>query len=330
LLAFIAGDWADAASGEVSLGPSADLPAMHAVTASAQHLAGLAALGRGDGTTALEQFDAALRSLLLAPAAAPPYFIAVNLAWTVDDRADLPHLLGEDTMLVGRRIGTEQAVAHVTVAIALARRLAGDTGTALALIDDAAARFTSLDDPFGRAYAAAQRGHTLRWAGDYDAADEALAESEAIRRSLRDQRSVAMSLAGRALVAAGAGAGELARRRGQEAMQMMERSGDNPGMALVCTDLGTVELMLGDRSAAVGWIDRSAELSEMPGGQRAYGWVRLVQAFLYAEAGSTDIAAEAAAAAEQTFTRIGELRGLSAMQRARKGVLSSVIRNGEI
>ena len=329
LLAFIAGDWAAAASGEVSLGPSADLPAMHAVTASAQHLAGVIALSRGDGAAALEQLDAAHRSLSLAPAAAPPYFVAVTIAWTVDERADPPLLFGEDTLLVGRRIGTEQAVAHVAVAAALARRLAGDSETALALLDDATARFVALEDQYGTAYAAAQRGHTLRWAGDFAAADEAFAESERLRRAMRDHRAVAMTLGGRALAAAAAGGGDKARSWAREAVQMMERSGDNPGVALTATDLGTVELLLGDRAAASGWFDRAAELSEMPGGHRAYGWVRLVQAWLHAEAGDVDFAVHAISAAEQMFRRIGELQGLSALQRARKVVLPSVARTGD-
>lgn len=329
LLRFIAGDWDDAASGEVSLGPSADLPAMHAVTASAQHLAGVIALSRGDASTAVGQFEAAQRSLALAPVAAPPYFVAVTIAWTVDERAEPPLLYGEDTLLVGRRIGTEQAIGHVAVAAALARRLAGDGESALALIDDASARFAALDDQYGIAYAAAQRGHTLRWAGDFLGADEAFAESERLRRAMRDHRAVAMTLGGRALAAAGAGAGDKARSWAREAVHMMERSGDNPGVALTATDFGTVELLLGERHAATHWFDRAAELSEMPGGHRAYGWVRLVQAWLHAEAGDAEIAAQAIASAEQMFARIGEVRGLNALQRARKAVLPSVAGTGD-
>jgi hypothetical protein len=98
---------------------------------------------------------------------------------------------------------------------------------------------------------------------------------------------------------------------------------------LTATDLGTVELLLGDRNAATPWFDRAAGLSEMPGGHRAYGWVRLVQGWLHAEAGDVAFAAHAFASAEQMFVRIGERQGLSALQRARKVVLPSVARTGD-
>jgi hypothetical protein len=253
--------------------------------------------------------------------------VALTLAWTVDERHDPPLLLAEDTLLIGRRIGTEQAAAHIAVAEALARRLAGDPAAALEVIGDAQARFASIGDGYGHAYAAAQRGHTLRWVGDFDAADDALAESEKLRRELRDQRAVAMSLAGRALAAAGAGAAELARQRGREAVSMMERSGDNPGVALTATTLGTIQLILGDEPQALRWFTQAAQLPDVPGGHRAYGWVKLVQALLLAHAGRAADAAAAADVAEASFARLGEQRGLAAVQSARKERLPSVLVN---
>jgi predicted ATPase/DNA-binding SARP family transcriptional activator len=321
VLAFTAGKWAQART-EQSV--AADRSPLNAVAASAEHLAGLAALSAGDVSTARLRFEAAQSRLTRAPTDIPPYFVALTLAWTVDERSDPPLLLGEDTFLLGRRIGVEQASGHVAIALALTERLSGRVDAALELIDDARARFDALDDRYGQAYAAAQRGHTLCWARDYKAGDDFLAESEALRRSLRDERSVAMSLAGRAIAAAGMGAGDVARRRGLEAVQMMERSGDSAGIALTCTNIGTAELMLGDPHAALPWLGRAADADELPGGQRAYGWARLVQGRLLADLGAVAEAEAAYAFAAACFAKLGEQRGLQAVQRARKERLPSV------
>ncbi|HKC27445.1 MAG TPA: hypothetical protein VKB75_05490, partial [Jatrophihabitans sp.] len=313
--------WAQARNQQDLAGEPA---ALHAIAASAEHLAGLAELSAGAHDAARLRFEAARSRLGHAPADLPPYFVAMTLAWTVDERSNPPLLLGEDTFLLGRRIGVEQASGHVAIALALAQRLAGHIDAALELIDDARARFDALDDGYGQAYAAAQRGHTLCWARDYEAGDACLAESERLRRALRDQRSVAMSLGGRALAAAWMGAGDQARRRGLEAVQMMERSGDCAGIALTCTDLGTAELILGDPHAALPWLGRAAELYELPGGQRAYGWTRLIQGHLLADLGAHEEAEAAWAVAAAGFARLGEQQGLQAVQRARKDGLHSV------
>ena len=82
------------------------------------------------------------------------------------------------------------------------------------LVDDACARFRVVEDRYGEAYALAQRGHTLRWIGQYQEADRCLQRAESLRRELRDQRAVAIALAGRAVTAASAGDADLARTLG--------------------------------------------------------------------------------------------------------------------
>ena len=129
-------------------------------------------------------------------------------------------------MLLGRLVGAAQARGHLAVAAALAERLGGRTDLALALLDDAIARFTALGDTFGIGYALGQRGHTLRWAGDLAGALACFDAAEQVHRSLRDLRSIAMAVAGRSYVAALQGEATIARRHVQEAVSMMERSGD--------------------------------------------------------------------------------------------------------
>ena len=100
------------------------------------------------------------------PEASSPFFTTLTVSRVVDDRGAVPRPVAEETMLLGRVVGAAQARGHLAVAAALTERLGGRTDLALALLDDAIARFTALGDTFGIGYALGQRGHTLRWAGD--------------------------------------------------------------------------------------------------------------------------------------------------------------------
>ena len=154
-------------------------------------------------------------------------------------------------MLLGRVVGAAQARGHLAVAAALAERLGGRPDLALALLDDAIARFGAVGDIYGTGYALGQRGHTLRWAGDLTGALAAFDAAEQIHRSLRDLRSTAMTVAGRSYVAALLGESAVARRHVQEAVSMMERSGDLAGVAHTLDIHTLVELELGAVDAAL-------------------------------------------------------------------------------
>ena len=154
-------------------------------------------------------------------------------------------------MLFGRRVGAQQAAGYVRLAIALSERLADHIDAAFALIDDAYDRFHAVDDRYGEAYALSQHGHALRWVGQYEQADTYLRRSESIRRDLRDQRALAISLEGRALNAAAAGAADQARTLGREAFAMMQESGDVAGFSVASVNFGVAELLLADLPAAL-------------------------------------------------------------------------------
>jgi tetratricopeptide (TPR) repeat protein len=247
--------------------------------------------------------------------------MTTTMGWIVDGRVEPPLPYGEETVLFGRRIGAQQAAAHIAIAHALTDRLSGDVDSALRRIDGARHRFDALGDRYGQAYAAAQRGHTLRWAGDHQAADDAFVESEALRRELRDQRSVAMAVSGRALVAASAGESRSARALGTQALEMMERNGDSAGVGLTSTNLAVVEMLLGEPAAALGWIERAIDIPDAPGGHRAFGWLRLLQAHVLAGLNDPEAADTAASAAFELFSGVGEQDGLAALQRACKADL---------
>jgi predicted ATPase/DNA-binding SARP family transcriptional activator len=321
LLTFMAGDWdlAQAQSDE-AIRVAAEFPG---VTASAQHFAGVLALGRGDVGTARSRFDAALQALTRVPEDAPPFFITMSLGWAVDERQDPPLPFGEETVLFGRRVGAQQAGGHVRLSIALSERLAGNLDAAFTFIDDASARFSDVADRYGEAYAFSQLGHALRWTGQYEEADRNLQRSETLRRDLRDRRALAMTLAGRALNAASAGVSERARSYGRKSLAMMEESGDIAGLSVSIVDAAVAEVLLGDLPGALSWLDRALAVFPIPGGHRSLGWLYFLRAHVLRQLGDADGSRRSAAAAQTMFTQLGEQRGLTATQRICKEGLSS-------
>jgi predicted ATPase/DNA-binding SARP family transcriptional activator len=321
LLTFMAGDWdlAEAQSDE-ALRVSTGFPTF----ASAQHFAGLLAMARGEIEPARARFDAALQALERVPDDAAPFFITMSVGWAVDERRDPPLPFGEETVLFGRRVGAQQAAGYVRLAIALSERLAGNIDEAFALIDDAYDRFHAVDDRYGEAYALSQHGHALRWVGQYEEADTYLRRSESIRRDLRDQRALAISLEGRALNAAAAGAADQARTLGRQAFAMMEESGDIAGFSVASVNLGVAELLLADLPAALIWLDRALAVFPIPGGHRSLGWLYLLRAHVLGQLGDLEGSMISAAAAQTVFSQLGEQRGLAAVQRICKEGLPSL------
>jgi hypothetical protein len=101
-------------------------------------------------------------------------------------------------------------------------------------------------------------------------------------------------------------------------MQMMVRSGDVPGGLLTSSNLAVIEVLLGDPVAALRCLQRSVAHPEQPGGQRAYGWLRLMQAHLLRDLGDRPAARAAAADAHNVLFALGDQQGIVAAQRAFK------------
>lgn len=314
LLTFMAGDWSRAEALT-----TAGLPRpgeFLGVTASALHFTGTIALCRGDLVAARAGFESALRILDRVPADAPPFFVTIAMGWAVDERHDPPLPFGEETVLLGRRVGASQAVGHVGIAVALTERLTGHCDAALTLLEECRGRFHALGDRYGEAYAWAQRGHTLRWAGEYADADRCLAVSETIRLDLRDQRAVAMSLMGRGLNAAAGGDFDRGRAFLRAAQTVIGRSGDRAGESVAGLNLAVIELLAGELTAAQHHLNGSLRLHPIPGGHRSLGWLHLLRA--HAAQGDAPVVHAALEEADGVFSRLGERTGLRAVQRMRK------------
>ena len=142
--------------------------------------------------------------------------------------------------------------------------------------------------------------------------------AEQVHRSLRDLRSIAMAVAGRSYVAARLGEATVARRHVQEAVSMMERSGDIAGVAHTLNTQALIELELGAVAAALPPLERALLLPERVTPPYAIGWEYLLVAHLRRSVGDTDGSARAAAEAATRFEALGDRRGQQALQRARK------------
>jgi predicted ATPase/DNA-binding SARP family transcriptional activator len=321
LMTFMAGNWEKAQTQiDDTLRVSVPFPS---VTASAQHFAGILAMWRGEMAEARTRFDAALQALELVPDNTAPFFIAMSVGWVIDERMDPPLPVAEESILLGRRVGARQAIGHVRLAAALIERLTGRVGVALAVIEEALAGFRAVDDQYGVAYALGQQGHTLRWTARYAEADRCLEQSESLRRDLSDQRAVAISLASRAVTAASAGESDQARTLGREALTLMQRSSDTPGLMVATVNLAIAEFLSADLSAAQMWLDRGIRLFPIPGAQGALGWLYLLRAHVLRQLDDQPGAIASTAAAREAFAQLGERRGLDAvLSSGKEGLVS--------
>src|SRR5262249_13232008 len=240
----LAHEWERAQAVSAEIGSRAISGGTGAVVA--HHFAGLLTLAVGDHDRAGERFSSAQVALGGVPTATAPFFTPVTVCWVVDDRGPVPLPIGEDSMLLGRRVGAEQARGHIELAMAVVERLSGRIDDALAVLADATDRFAAVDDAYGQAFAAGQRGHTLRLAGDGQGRPRSFDEAEALRVSVRDVRAIAMTTAGRSVAEALIGRTTDARRGISDMVEWMRRTGDVPGTAFMLHNAAVIELVAGE------------------------------------------------------------------------------------
>jgi hypothetical protein len=290
------------------------------VAVSSRHVAGLLALGVGRLEDAAANLAAATSALAAVPATAPPFFSAMTICWVTDDRGAVPVPVAEESMVLGRRVGAEQARGYLEANTAIVERLAGDADATLGLLDAAVCRFDALDDVYGLAYATGQRAHTLRWLGDLEGATRCFERVEELRSSLKDVRAVAMAVTGRVVADAMLGRERSARRRAGEVVEWMRRTGDVPGIALTLHTAALVEALLGHDEAALPLLAESIQVGADTLPIHALGWQLLLHAQLLTNVGDVDGAEAASASAAARFEPLDDRVGLAATQRPRKAV----------
>ena len=311
----MSGDWSRADELQArTLGESVHVPA---VRTSAMHFAALLAMNRGEPGAAGQRLAEAGAALAEQPRSVDPFLITMSLGFVVERRAGWACVVGEETMWLARRVGADQAAAHLLLTRAMHARLGGDLAGSLGLLEAAGEMFGSLKDRHGQALTVAQRGHALRWAGDPEASRRCFEEAETLRRALGDRRGVALAIDGQALAAAVEGRADRARLLGGRALAGMRRGGDVAGIGFTAWNLAVVEVLLGDLPAAVDLLEHPVVGPTSPGWHRALGWNRLLVADIRRRLGDPDRQAAAAAEAHATFVRLGERAGLAELRNIR-------------
>jgi tetratricopeptide (TPR) repeat protein len=305
LLAWTAGEWDHA----VRLAREAATAArdIASVRASNEHLRAVLALFRGETCAAPALLDNSLDALGRVPPDAPPFFTVCTVAWSVNSIDDLPFPVFEETMLVGRRVGTAQSRGYILATRALTARTGERFDEAGVLLDQALRMFESLGDRTGQAHILAQRGHLLR-SRDPGAARECFRSAADLRAEIPDRRGTAIALTGVALAEAALGDGQRARTLGREACRMMDRSGDLTGHAGALNNLAVAEVLTGRPEQAIGLLEQALALRALP----SLGWQYMLLAGLRERSGEIAAAAAALAAARGSFEQLGEQRGLTA------------------
>jgi len=312
LLTWLAAEWEiiDRLLGTAAV----DLESVPPVHASHDHLRALVALSRGDPDTSLSYLDSSLHWLRQAQRNMPPCFSVCTLAFSVAQYAGITMPIFEETMLVGRRVGMQQAEAYVLCTVAFAARAAGRFSEAIQALDRSLRIFRSLSDAAGEAFALTQLGHLHRVLGEMAAAIDCFRQAADHRAAIPDQRGSAVSLAGIAVAQALSGDVGPAHALASEAARMLDRSGDRPGLSGALNNLAVIEIIAGRYGRAIQTVERLLSLRAVPDLHRSIGWNHLLLAQLRRRTGDGVGADAARQAARAVFLEIGEREGLTAVQ----------------
>ncbi|WP_425956809.1 ATP-binding protein [Xylanimonas sp. McL0601] len=274
--------------------------------AAGQHLRAVQCLCRADAAAAHRWAAAALRVLEGLPPDTRPFFRVFTPAWASGAHDGLRFPVFEETMLIGTRVGVAQAVAYVLCTLALAERADRRFPEAAASLDRAVRIFRACGDVSGEARAESQRGHLFRDLGDGHRAVERFRSALDLWTSVPDQRGTALALAGHGLAEATRGNVGRARAMAAEACQIVEGSGDLPGLQGVLNNRAVVELLTGRPAQALTLLERSLGMRAVPDNYRSVGWQLVFLSGLRARAGDEVGAAGEARAALAVFRRVGE------------------------
>src|SRR5439155_18302725 len=103
-----------------------------------------------------------------------------------------------------------------------------------------------------------------------------------------------------------------------EAVSMMRRTGDVPGVAIIINTAGVIQLELGAPGNAVPHFEESVALADSVTPLHAIGWQQLLLAHIRQTMGDANGSALATAEALARFEALGDEWGQSALQRACK------------
>jgi predicted ATPase/DNA-binding SARP family transcriptional activator len=293
------------------------------VVASATHMLGVIALSRGAHQQAEEYFTTTLGLLDPLRPDLPPFFsvLTPGFFWEIgrDGRPRVPFV---ETVLLYRRVGTDQAAAYTRSNLSYAVRLGGDLPRARTLLEDSVSAFHRQGDLHGSALALCHLANVHRIAGELGQAGELLERSLVIRRGLGDRRGVGMAMVNQGLLAAAAGDLGQADRRLREALLLFAEMEDGPGRWGALLDLGLVLLEAGEDDRARRVLREWCELPLAPWTFRSRAWTLLALAGLERRSGDEIAAARCLAEARRHFVALADTRGLACLAGHAESLLS--------
>lgn len=250
----------------------------------------MCALTREEGRVATGLLQECLDQLAETNRVHPPFLPVVTPCVTLVPVAGRLVPSFEESLIVGRRVGVDHAIAYALAAQGYASRLADDLGRARAAVAEALVHFTHLGDDLGRAQALNQLGCVLRDLADFREAEPLLREAWAIRRRVGDWRGEWLARGNLALMLALQGSVDEGRSDARACLTAFEAVEDRPAAALAYGTLANIELACGELRAARGLYARAAEEFTTQSFPRSEAWHRLMAAELAAEMGDDETA----------------------------------------
>ncbi|MFF0065427.1 tetratricopeptide repeat protein [Streptomyces sp. NPDC005279] len=315
ILLWMRGSWDEAGTAldEACALADGELP----VLAAAAHQRGICAFCRGDASAARDAFATSLRLLTDLDSGTRPYFPVMTPGYVAEEDAEgRITLCFEETVLVGRLVGTAQARGYALSNLAWATRLDGDMEEARTAAERSVDCFRGLGDPHGESLALNTLGNICRTHREYAEARPYLETSLRIRRRLGDRREVGITLGSLGLLAMAVGDVDSARAAIGRALAGFEETDDIPGTTNSVLHLGLIARAAGDAATARDLFTRALDLEYVAGSTCATGWVAVMLSRMAAEAGDQAGADAATARALDLFTRLGDVRGLAHLRRA--------------
>jgi tetratricopeptide (TPR) repeat protein len=277
------------------------------VAVAALHLQALVLMGRDDTVAAVAALDDVRARLRALPHSPRPFFAPLMLGFAVEGAGTpSPRVFFEETVLLGRQVPAELAEGYLLCNLADMHRSAGDLGSALTLLDEAACRFASAGSADGEALALNRLGCLHRVRFEYAAARDAFERSLQLRTALGDRRGIGLTLANLGVLFAAEG--DLARglSRLNEALAGFELTQDKPGRVGLAITLSSVLADAGEYDeAAEQLLTHLPTWDSIPGNHRATAWTLAMLADVERRRGRDDAADRAAATAHERLHALG-------------------------
>jgi predicted ATPase/DNA-binding SARP family transcriptional activator len=286
----------------------------------AAHTRAIAAWFRREYPQARRQFELALKRAGELLADERPALWPLSYAlFSVESEADYPLFLQEDTVIVGRRVGAEAAVAYILGNLAVVDRVQGDFDRAGELIEESLARFQRLADVQGEAYALGALGNLARSSGDFERGRELLGRSLTLRQEVGDRRGTGITLGCLAVLDARSGDEAGARAAAEQSRGWFAENDDMIGLSAAELCLANVALFTGDRVGTRAHLEDAASVLGGIQSTPQKGWVLAVLAAMSAEDGEPATARRWLDRAISQFELVGGDAGIAYCREVERG-----------